>query len=175
MQNNSQNTNCIRTFTGLELDPLLPDPDMINIVDIAHALSFIPRFGGHCQRFFSVAEHSLFTYENVKDAFPGDFKLQLAGLMHDASEAYLCDIPTPVKQRIKGYLIAEERLMKVIAMKFGFDYPLNDIIHSCDKYSLRLEWESLMKTGSHYVIPTDTFFAVETRFIKVFDILTNKL
>ena len=175
MQKLSINPNVIRTFTGQEIDPLNPAPEQINIVDIAHALSFIPRFNGHSQRFFSVAEHSLHCYEEARKAFPGDFELQLTALMHDASVAYLLDVPTPVKQRMNGYVLAESRLMIMIAEKFDFEFPLNGIITSIDRFCLRLEFQSYMVVGSGAIMHAEPFNAVKNRFLKVFYLLTNKI
>jgi hypothetical protein len=74
--------NCIRTNSGLYINVFEPTPDMISIEDIAHALSFMPRFGGHLDKFYSVAQHSVycsFMVESIED--------KKAALLHDASEA----------------------------------------------------------------------------------------
>lgn len=126
---------CIRTFTGRYVDPFDPKPDDIVIEDIAHALSNLCRFGGHTKRFYSVAEHSVLCAMLV----PGEHKL--AALLHDASEAYLVDIPTPIKNRLPGYVKAEDRLMKVIADKFGFQYPFSAEVKEADRGALALEWK----------------------------------
>lgn len=175
IQSFNPNSDCIRTFQGHVIDPLNPDPDKITIVDIAHALSFIPRFNGHTQRFYSVAEHSIEVWEDVRKEFPGNFRLQLAALLHDASEAYLLDIPTPVKKRIPGYKDAENNLMKIIAEKFGFSYPLDEVVTLCDKRIFRFEWINLMQYGSGACMTATPFKVARERFMEVFDILTSKL
>ena len=81
----------IQTYTGKRFWPLSPERGEICIEDIAWALSNMPRFAGHASRFYSVAEHSLTVSRHCPVG------LKLAGLLHDASEAYLCDIPSPVK------------------------------------------------------------------------------
>lgn len=126
----------IRTYSGFYIDPLNPNPDAINIQDIAHALTNQCRFAGHTQRRFSVAQHSIMVADSVPD------KHKLAALLHDASEAYLLDIPTPVKAQLSGYMEAEERLMQVIAKKFGFTYPLHMSIKEADKNALEWEWHN---------------------------------
>ena len=126
----------IRTYSGFYIDPLNPDPGAIDIRDIAHALTNQCRFAGHTQRRFSVAQHSIM----VADSVPQEHKL--AALLHDASEAYLLDIPTPVKAQLSGYMEAEDRLMQVIAKKFGFAYPLHMSIKAADKNALEWEWHN---------------------------------
>ena len=142
--------NCIRTLSGQYIDPFNPEPDKILLEDIAHALANIPRFGGHLQDFYSVARHSLHCFSLA----PEEHKL--AALLHDASEAYLLDIPTPIKARITGYKEAEDNLMAVIAEKFGFEYPLNPIIKEIDKMVLEIEWDVLMlqKSSKHQLDDT---------------------
>lgn len=129
----------IRTFSGQTVNILDPDPATININDIAHALSNQCRFSGHTSHFYSVAEHSVL----VAKAVP--FSEALAGLLHDASEAYLVDIPTPVKVLLPEYFKLEYRLMEVIAAKFGFAYPLSKNVEHEDKWMLQQEWEKLIE------------------------------
>lgn len=75
----------------------LPQPEQIAIEDIARALSMTCRFGGHVQRFMSVAEHAVLVYRLVRDAgHPAD--VCYASLHHDSHEAYLGDVPTPLKR-----------------------------------------------------------------------------
>lgn len=69
---------------------------------------------------------------------------RLAALMHDASEAYLMDIPSPIKRRLANYHEIEDRLMRVIANKFGFQWPLAEEVKLADKALLELEWQILV-------------------------------
>lgn len=124
----------IRTFSGRCIDPFNPNPDDICIEDIAHSLANQCRFGGHTQRRFSIAQHSIM----VADRLPKEHRL--AGLLHDASEAYLLDIPTPVKNKLPGYAQAEHWLMRIIAKKFGFQWPLHILVKDEDRYALEWEW-----------------------------------
>lgn len=128
----------IETFTGKQFWPLDPRPEDLCIDDIAHALSNTCRFNGHVRQFYSVAEHSVFV------ALCTPLKHRVAALMHDASEAYLCDLPRPVKRCVTGYAEAEDRLMGVIASKFGFTLPLPEIVKVNDNRILMDEREQFM-------------------------------
>jgi uncharacterized protein len=103
----------IWTVSGKKFHPFDPQPDEIDIGDIAHALSHQCRFTGHTRVFYSIAEHSL----NVAAILPDELKL--AGLLHDASEAYLSDISRPIKQTLPDYRELEYRIEAAIASKFG--------------------------------------------------------
>lgn len=153
----------IRTFTGVFIDVTNPKPEQILIEDIAHALSNQCRFGGHTLQFYSVAEHCLLVSEMVPD------KHRLAALLHDASEAYLVDIPTPVKQMLPEYYTIEYRLMEVIAEKFGFDFPLHEHIADADNTILEAEWELLMTGKAGNYSPKEPVVA-RLEFLQAFDL-----
>lgn len=159
--------NKIRTFTGKYIDPFDPDPDMICIEDIAHSLSMQPRFGGHLQVCYSVAEHCIACSLGMKD--PKDY---LAALLHDASEAYLLDIPSPIKSRLPRYKEVEHNLMKVIAKKFGFEYPLSPEVNKMDVQQLEWEWDNLMignpDLGIYY-----TSASAERMFLELYTDITG--
>jgi len=129
----------IQTHSGLKIDPIDPQPEDICLEDIAHALSNICRFTGHCNEFYSVAQHSVYVsvYSSNENA--------LWGLLHDASEAYLCDIARPVKRSgfLSGYCEVEEKLMKVIADKFGLSWPIPIETKTLDNIFLMTEARDL--------------------------------
>lgn len=127
--------DCIRTITGIYINVFDPTPEMICIEDVAHGLSRQCRFAGHTKEFYSVAQHSI----HVCDLAPDQFKIQ--ALLHDAGEAYLCDIPGPIKKRLPEYRKIEENLMNVIAKKFGFDWPMSSWVKNDDKIMLKREWD----------------------------------
>lgn len=130
--------NSIRTFTGKVFDLELMDPNSICIEDIAHALSQTNRFAGHLEHPYSVAQHCCIACDFAPE------HLKLEALLHDASEAYLGNMPSPFKKMLPDFIKIEDRLMKVIAKKFGFQYPLSKEIKSIDKELLDLEWESFV-------------------------------
>jgi 5'-nucleotidase len=107
------------TFSGKRFYPLEPNLDDISIVDIAHGLSNVCRYGGQCKEFYSVAQHSLLVSREVplEDA--------REGLLHDATEAYIGDVINPLKTTVpfEFYRQVEERLEEAIAEKFELKYP----------------------------------------------------
>ena len=107
----------ITTVSGIHFYPLDPNPDDIDINDIAHALSLICRANGHFKYFYSVAQHCIAC---ANEAIARGYSLEviLGSLLHDASEAYLCDVTRPVKKHIPQYLRAEEKLQDVIWERF---------------------------------------------------------
>jgi 5'-deoxynucleotidase YfbR-like HD superfamily hydrolase len=107
----------IQTFTGQPFWPLDPRPEEIDILDIAHALSMQCRYSGHVHTFYSVAEHSVHISRAV------DPRDALWGLLHDASEAYLVDIPRPLKPHLPQYKAAEQQVMQCIVQHFNL-YPV---------------------------------------------------
>lgn len=131
----------IQTYTGLVMYPLDPQPEEICIEDIAHALSHLCRFTGHCREFYSVAEHS------IRVSFACKPEDALWGLLHDASEAYLADMSRPVKRYApfgEKYRQVEDRLMKTIAAKFGLDPECPDSVKHADTVLLMTEKRDLM-------------------------------
>lgn len=107
----------IATYTGKMFDPLDPDPSLIDIRDIAHALSLLCRANGHFPTFYSVCQHSLACCREA--AQRGESRrIQLACLLHDASEAYLSDVTRPVKAAMPMYLELEAPLQETVWNKW---------------------------------------------------------
>lgn len=140
---NLNSPDSIRTFTGLYMNVFVPTLEMIEIEDIVHGISVQPRFSGQLAHFYSVAQHSIWCVERAQESGLSN-ALQFQCLMHDASEAYLMDIPSPIKARFPFYKEIENGLMLKIAEKFGFDYPLNETVKEIDLNALKWEWEYLM-------------------------------
>lgn len=155
--------NCIRTVSGIYINVFEPTMDMICIEDIAHALSYQCRFGGHLPKFYSVAAHSLNCAYLMEDD-----SLKLAALMHDASEAYLLDIPRPIKQRLSNYKEVEDGLMTLIAKKYGFQWPLHPEVKKVDEQMLQAEWDCLMLNKETWNFPTKDEYATTKDFISMF-------
>lgn len=109
--------SCIMTCSHKMFDPLKPDASLIDIGDIAHALSMLCRANGHFRVFHSVGQHSINCCREAK-ARGYSPRVQLACLLHDASEAYLSDVTRPVKEELPQYRLIEEPLQAVIWEKF---------------------------------------------------------
>jgi len=115
---------------------LAPQPEQINIKDIAKALGNTCRFGGHTDFFYSVAQHSV----RVSQYLPKE--LALAGLLHDAAEAYIGDIPTPIKSLLwvvdattgheEPFSQFEDRILKIIFDVFDIDFTLYSQVKEAD-------------------------------------------
>jgi 5'-deoxynucleotidase YfbR-like HD superfamily hydrolase len=88
----------VTTVSGREVYPHAPDPSQIVIEDIAHALSSLCRYAGHTRELYSVAQHSVLVAEDVVRRNNFGAFLHWRALLHDAAEAYVCDLPSPLKQ-----------------------------------------------------------------------------
>ena len=131
----------IQTLTGKRFYPADPRPEDIDIRDIAGSLARQCRFAGHCLRFYSVAEHSYLLAHHVAKSRP---ELFLTALLHDASEAYLVDVPRPIKPQLVGYAETEDRVMRVIAGMFRTLWPLPESVKRMDHAILSDEREQNM-------------------------------
>lgn len=114
----------IMTHSKKMFDPLKPNVALIDIEDIAHALSMLCRANGHFKSFYSVGQHSINCMLEAK-ARGYSQRVQLACLLHDASEAYLSDVTRPVKQELPRYKEIEEPLQETIWNKW-LDMPLSE-------------------------------------------------
>jgi uncharacterized protein len=127
-----------QTYTGNKFWPMDPRPEDVNIKDIAHSLALSCRFNGHCNLFYSVAQHSVFVSELVKPP------QALAALLHDSPEAYLGDIIPPVKLFLPNIEKVERKLEEVIFQRFGIEHYDNKEIKHADKIALYTEMRDLM-------------------------------
>lgn len=139
----------MNTFYGRTFDPMEITEDNVALEDIARALSLLCRGGGHIRHFYSVGQHSL---NCAKEAAARNLpeRIQLACLLHDASEAYITDIIRPVKVHLKNYLEIEEKIMSVIWKHFHLENLTEEehrIWKEIDDAVLVYEFRHLM-TGS---------------------------
>lgn len=131
--------NCIRTNSGLYINVFKPTSAMICIEDIAHVLAGIPRWGGHLNRHYSVAQHCVLAAKMAKSK-----KDKKAALLHDGTEAFILDMPTPIKAKLLQYKKVENKLMGVIFETFGVEYPYSPRIKKIDTKLLHMEWDNLV-------------------------------
>lgn len=129
---------CFQTYTGKRFDPFQPNPDSIDINDIAHSLSMLCRYNGHSKEFYSVAQHSVIVSKYVPERYA------LQGLLHDASETYIADLVRPIKRYFKDYLLIEERLMEAIANRFDLLWPFPGVVKEMDTRALITEFRDVM-------------------------------
>ena len=131
----------IRTANGVDFYPFKPEIEKVNIEDIAHSLSQQCRFSGHTKwkgkmKFYSVAQHSLYCSYISKNP--------LWALLHDASEAYSIDVPTPIKRKIPQFKYMEEKIEGVIATAFSLEWPRPAEVKEADIKAFNIEWHLLM-------------------------------
>lgn len=197
----------IETVTGKLVDLLNPDPKQICIEDIAWALSRMPRFTGHTisKIPLSVAQHSVFVANRVKEIIsePMDSEIYfgrsdkneliLKALLHDASEIYTSDIPSPVKKLPGFYPLLRELEARIYdAMFLAFNIsPVTaeekNVIKAADLYAQKLEahaymisrglnWDNLPNVSiielQNFEDPLTNIEAYE-KFLEMFHNLTN--
>ena len=170
----------ITTYTGKHFDPTSPDMSLVDIRDIAHALSLTCRGNGHVQTFFSVGQHCIWCAREAA-ARGYDRRVVLACLIHDASEAYMSDVPRPFKHMLPEYMAMEDRLLKQIYEKYlGSDLTAeeaalvktvdDDVLYYDMKELLRIPVEGeapQLKIAPDYtVIP---FTQVEKEYLALFE------
>lgn len=181
----------IRTYTGKKFYILDPRPEDIDILDVAHALSFKCRFSGHCKTFYSVAQHSLyvsygaFNLPKEFDDIKGD--LCFWGLLHDLAEAYLPDTPRPIKGMGIGILQeAEDKIMKAAVKHFDLKPKKQpDVITLLDNSvgikeclaimegSTEEDWSGndSMELNNIQIVPMLKPETVKRKFLEFFDLL----
>lgn len=112
----------ITTFTGIHFYPTAPNVEDISIEDIAHSLAFQCRGNGHLKYFLSIGQHCIRCCEEAQARGYSD-RVALICLLHDASEAYMSDVPRPTKKEIPRYIEWEERLLELIYEKYLGNQP----------------------------------------------------
>lgn len=142
----------ILTASGAHFDLADPQPDMINVLDIAQGLANECRYAGQCRWFYSVAQHSTLASRIVAP------ELALEALLHDAAEAYIKDIPRPLKLLLPDYRAIEQRVDAVIRHTFALPERMSTAVKVADLTLLATERRDLM-------IPDDTEWEVTRNFI----------
>jgi 5'-deoxynucleotidase YfbR-like HD superfamily hydrolase len=144
----------LETVSGKKINVTDPDPSTIEITDIAWALSRMPRFSGHSIPYipYSVAQHCI---QVAKELGPHGPKIQLYGLLHDAAEAYINDLPSPVKHIPEIHAVIsklEDKLMLTIYEAIKIDPPSEEeekIVKLADKNQQAVEAYNFMYSRGH--------------------------
>ena len=156
----------ITTFTGKQFYFNQLHTAIFDVIDIAHALSQLCRYNGHCSQFYSVAEHCCLIHDWIRqeyrhDIHPGHQKIikdhMRAGLFHDAVEAYTGDIVGPLLSLFPDFHQYSQQIEQKIAIDFQLEYPFPSIVKEADKRILvdemsylftkdAIPWDKLTKT-----------------------------
>lgn len=135
------------TYTGKMIEVTKPCKEGICAEDIAHSLSMICRAAGHFKHFYSVAQHSINAMREAQ-ARGYSQRVCFASLLHDASESYLCDIPTPLKTELVEYRQIENKFEDEVLKRFNL-YPLTEeeklLVKEVDEAMLWYEFKHLHK------------------------------
>lgn len=129
----------IQLYSGRKFYPMDPKVEDIDIEDIAHSLSNMCRFTGHCRSFYSVAQHSVLVSYLVGGH-------ALYGLLHDASEAYMVDMPRPIKRlkEMQPFRDMEHKVMQAICKRFNLPEQEPAVVKEADTKMLATEARDLM-------------------------------
>lgn len=168
----------ITTHSGIHFTPMDPVTEEIRIEDIAHALSLMTRANGHFPVFYSVGQHCVQCCEEAA-ARGYSPRVQLACLLHDASEAYLADITRPVKQNLPQYQEVEKKLQDAVFEKYLGVLSAEEerLWKLLDDTLLYYEFDHLMgeklmeqpgSLSSHPVFETEPFELTEHRYLEWF-------
>lgn len=169
----------ITTYSKVHMSPSAPGAEDIQVEDIAHALSMMVRANGHFPKFYSVGQHCIHCCEEAyARGYTG--RVQLACLLHDASEAYLADITRPVKEHLPEYRNIEKRLQDIIFHKYLGDLTEEEtrLWRQLDDLLLYYEFdyfmgEKLMKCPGilkgRPVFDTEPFQTTEKKYLDWFE------
>jgi hypothetical protein len=163
------------TVSGRDVHLLNPSPDEIDIKDIAAGLSKMCRYNGQISEFYSVAQHSVYAAILAKP------ESRMHALLHDASEAYLGDVISPLKPLLTNYEEIEKRMMSAIAKKFNFTFDDHEHVHKIDQRLLttevqqliphhNLDWKLTAPAYQFKIEPLD-WWRAELQFINFYEII----
>ena len=176
----------ICTYTLKQFYPLDPRPEDVTIEDIAHSLSQVCRYGGHTRYHYFVAQHSVYVAQAVK-SWGGSILDQFLALVHDASEAYLVDVPRPIKNDLKGYKEMEKKVQDIILERFGLGGTVEpQMVKDADMSVFAVEAKSLFSNVDNWkglnqfkpcktIVSKMTCEAAESEFLNLYNQLVAEL
>lgn len=164
-----------RTFTNKILDIQNITPEDIDIRDIAWSLSRQIRYAGHILVDYTIADHSIYMAKHF--IAKGEFKNALHALLHDATEAYISDIPSPVKQAVPAIREFENTIYDVIAVKFGLEKELPNDVELMDKEMIPIEMGNFFEMSREYGLPDIPIYKSDGYyvFIDLYEEIVSKL
>lgn len=166
----------LNTRSGREITPFDPRAEQITLGDIAHGTAQVCRCSGQTAFFYSVALHSLYVSDELA-AEGRPPRVRLLGLLHDASEAYIADVPGPVKRELPRYREAEARIQRSVYESFGLERPDPEVAEAIDRADGRLrryelpallpahDWE-FGRPALEYDLEADSTVDVPGRFVE---------
>jgi hypothetical protein len=156
----------IETYSGRQFDLFDPVGEAVHLPDVAAGLAHTCRFGGHCRRFYSVAHHSLHVSRELDAHGP---RLQLVGLLHDAAEAYVGDVPRPLKTELDGFDRLEAGVLEAVWAGLGLAPPSEaewQRVMDADDRLLSYEADRLLADGSWAGEPPELGYSLDSTDIE---------
>lgn len=138
----------IETYTGVRFSLSAPQPEDVCVEDVAHSLAYQCRYNGHIREFYSVAEHSCHVHDLLVREGHRD-QVAFSGLMHDATEAYVGDLPAPLKSILPDYKRVEYLVWDAVTVAFGMQLTLPVRVRELDRLMVLAEKKRLKFDSDH--------------------------
>jgi hypothetical protein len=150
--------DCVRTHSGILFNIKTPVVENVYAQDIAVALARECRFSGGTKKFYSVAEHSVWMALRAREKYPHLTGLPFKALLHDAHEAYLKDIPSPIKSFFSAaYSALAEPIQQAIHIRFGVTVSDEErkALYTLDQDALEWEWDNKVTKWTGLSLPME--------------------
>lgn len=150
--------NVVKTYSGLLFNIKHIVPEQVYAIDIAFGLARECRFQGACKKFYSVAEHSVWMANRAREQYPHLKGLPFKALLHNAHEAYIKDIPSPLKSLFAAaYRAIADPVQDAIHLRFGVTVSEEErfAIYTLDKDALEWEWDNKVNSWTGLCLSDD--------------------